>query len=110
MRPLKSVRGNKVYAICNHTLESITCDDNGTCACSNQNKRTFYAEISTYSAAAVRTCHMEDGIFHYKEKTGQGYIEFPVEEEDVLELEKYYRCGITPLLNWTERLTESKMF
>ena len=53
---------------------------------------------------------MEDGIFHYKEKTGQGYIKFPVEEEDVLELEKYYRCGITPLLNWTERLTESKMF
>ena len=110
MRPLKSVRGNKVYAIRNHTLESITCDDNGTCACSNQNKRTFYAEISNYSAAAVRTCHMEDGIFHYKEKTGQGYIKFPVEEEDVLELEKYYRCGIRPLLNWKERFTESKMF
>ena len=53
---------------------------------------------------------MEDGIFHYKEKTGQGYIKFPVEEEDVLELEKYYRCGIRPLLNWKERFTESKMF
>ena len=29
IKPLKSVRGNKVYIICNHTLESITCDDNG---------------------------------------------------------------------------------
>ena len=39
----------------------------------------------------MRTCHKEDGIFHYKEKTGQGYTKCLVEEEDVFELEKYYR-------------------
>ena len=33
-RSLKSVRENKVYTICNHTLESITCDDNGPYASS----------------------------------------------------------------------------
>ena len=43
----------------------------------------------------MRECHKEDGIFHYKEKTGQGYTKCPVEEEDVFELEKYYRWNKT---------------
>ena len=43
----------------------------------------------------MRTSHKEDVIFHYKEKTGQGYTKFPVEEEDVFELEKYYRWNKT---------------
>ena len=72
-RPLKSVRRNKIYTIRNHTLESITWDDNGAYASSNRNKRTFRAEISNQSTVTVRTCHKEDGTFHYKEKTGQGY-------------------------------------
>ena len=37
-RPLKSFRGNKVYTIRNHTLESITCDNNDGYASLNQNK------------------------------------------------------------------------
>ena len=40
-RPLKSVRKNKVYAIRNHTLESITSDDNGVYASSNRNKKNL---------------------------------------------------------------------
>ena len=94
-RPLKSVRENKVYTICNHTLESITCDENGAYASSKQNKRTFHAEISNHSTATVRTWHKENGIFHYNEKTGQGYTKCPVEEEDVFELEKCYRWNKT---------------
>ena len=43
----------------------------------------------------MRTCQKEDGIFHYKEKTGQRYTKCPVEEEDVFELEKYYRWNKT---------------
>ena len=43
----------------------------------------------------MRACHKEDGIFHYKEKTGQGYTKCPAEEEDVFELEKYYRWNKT---------------
>ena len=100
IKPLKSVRGNKVYTIHNHTHESITCDDTGVYASSNQNKRTFYAEISNHSTVTVITCHKEDGIFHYKEKTGQGYTKCPVEEEDVFELEKYYR--------WNKSFTQLK--
>ena len=87
-RSLKSVRENKVYTIRNHTLESITCDDNGAYASSNQNKRTFQAEINNHSTVTVRTCHKKDGIFHYKEKNEHGYTNCPVEEEDVFELEK----------------------
>ena len=34
---------------------------------------------------------MEGGIFHFKVKTGQEYTKCPAEEEDVFELEKYYR-------------------
>ena len=94
-RPLKSVRENKVYTIRNHTLESIKCDDNGAYASSNQNKRTFHAEINNHSTVTLRTCHKEDGIFHYKEKTGQGYTKCPVEEEDTFELEKHFRWNKT---------------
>ena len=43
----------------------------------------------------MRACQKEDGIFHYKEKTGQRYTKCPVEEEDVFELEKYYRWNKT---------------
>ena len=43
----------------------------------------------------MRTCQKEDGIFHYKEKAGLGYIKCPTEEEDVFELEKYYRWNKT---------------
>ena len=39
--PLKNMREDKVYTIRNHSLESITCDDNGTYSCSNGNKKTF---------------------------------------------------------------------
>ena len=99
-RPLKSIRENKVYTIRNQTLESITCDDNGAYACSNQNKRTFHAEINNHSTVTVRTCDKEDVIFHYKEKTGQGYTKCPDEEEDVFELEKYYR--------WNKTVTQLK--
>ena len=67
MRSLKSVRGNKVYTMGNHTLENITCNDNGTCVSLKENKITFYAEISNRTTVNVRTCHKEDGIFHYKE-------------------------------------------
>ena len=95
IRQLKSVRESKVYTVRNHTLESITCDDNGVYASSNQNNRTFDAEISNHSTVTVRTCHKEDGIFHYKEKTGQGYTKCPVEQEDVFELEKYCRWNKT---------------
>ena len=77
-RPLKSVRENKVYTIRNKTLESIPCDD----------KRTFHNEINNHSTVTVSTCDKEDGIFRYKEKTGQGYTKCPVEEEDVFELGK----------------------
>ena len=35
IRQLKSVRESKVYTVRNHTLESITCDDNGVYASSN---------------------------------------------------------------------------
>ena len=77
-RPLKSVRENKVYTIRNKTLESIPCDD----------KRTFHDEINNHSTVTVSTCDKEDGIFRYKEKTGQGYTKCPVEEEDVFELGK----------------------
>ena len=58
-------------------------------------KKTFHAEINNHSTVNVRTCHNEDGIFHYKEKTGQGYTKCPVEEEDVFELQKYYRWNKT---------------
>ena len=95
IRPLKSVRGNKVYTIRNHTFESITCDDNGAYASLNQNKIKFYPDISNHSTVTVRTCHKEDGIVHCKEKTGQGYAKCPVGEEDVFELEKYYRWNKT---------------
>ena len=42
IRPLKSVRGNKVFLIRNYTLEGITCDDNSPYASSNQNKTTSF--------------------------------------------------------------------
>ena len=48
-RPLKSVSGNKVYTIRNHTPESITSDDNVAYASSNQNKRSFHAEIRNHA-------------------------------------------------------------
>ena len=80
IKPLKSARGNKVYTIRNHTLESITCDNNDTYTGSDQNKRTFYAEISNHSTVTVRACHKEDGIFRYKEKTGPEFTKCPVEE------------------------------
>ena len=88
IRLLKSVKGNKVYTIRNHTLESITCDNNGANARSNQNKRIFYAQISSRSTVTVRTCHKDNGFFHYKEKTGQGYTKCPVKEENAFEIEK----------------------
>ena len=47
IRPLKSVLESKVCTIRNHTLESITCDDNGAYASSNQNKRTFHTGLIT---------------------------------------------------------------
>ena len=43
----------------------------------------------------MRKCHKEDGIVHYKEKIGQGCTKCRVEEEDVFELEKYYRWNKT---------------
>ena len=74
-RPLKSVRGNRVYTIHNHTLESIRYYDNGAHVSSKQNKSTFHADISNYNAITVRTCHKKHGIFHYKEKTGQAFTQ-----------------------------------
>ena len=43
----------------------------------------------------MRICHKEDGIFHNKEKIGQGYTKYPVEEEGVSEVEKYYQWNKT---------------
>ena len=51
--------------------------------------------INNHSTVTVRKCHKEDGIVHYKEKTGQGCTKCRVEEEDVFELEKYYRWNKT---------------
>ena len=110
IRPLKSVLESKVDTIRNHTLESTTCDDNGAYASSNQNKRTFHAEINNHSTVTVTTCHKDDGIFHYKEKTGQGYISnVPLRKKTSSNL-KSTIGGIRPLLNWKEQFTESKIF
>ena len=85
---IKSVRGNKVYTIRNHTLESMTCDDNGAQARSNKNKRTFYAEISSRSTVTVRTWRKDNGIIHYKEKIRQRSTKCSVKGEKVFELLK----------------------
>ena len=95
IRQLKSVSERYVYTARNHTLEIITCDDNGVYTSSNQNKRIFDTEISNHRTVTVRTCHKEDGIFHYKETSGQGYTKCPIEEEDIFELEKSCRWNKT---------------
>ena len=76
---------------------------------SNQNKRIFDTEISNHHTVTVGTFHKEDGIFHYKEKTGQGYTKCPIEEEDIFELEKSCRWNKTfPQLSLAMSLTYAR--
>ena len=67
-RPLKSVRGNKVYTIHNHTLESIRYYDNGAYVSSKQNKSTSHADISNHNAITIIRKRLDRPLLNWKER------------------------------------------
>ena len=93
-RPLKNVREDKLYTIRNHSLESITCDDNGAYGKSNGNKKAFYVSIDDTKLNA-KIVHQKSGIYFYKDKEGRKYVDCEVDKKDVYEIERYYRWNKT---------------
>jgi len=79
-----------MYTIRDHSLESITCDDNGAYIRSNSNKKIFHVEIEG-SELSAKTVHESNGKYFYKEKDGRFYVNHEVDSKTVFEIERYYR-------------------
>ena len=56
-----------MYTIRNHSLESITCDNNGAYGCSDGNKKAFYVNISGTNVSA-KTVHLKMEDMYTKRK------------------------------------------
>ena len=80
-----------MYTIRDHSLESITCDDNGAYNRSNGNKKVFHVNIEEFSGLSAKIVHENNGKYSYKEKDERCYVNHEVESKTVFEIERYYR-------------------
>ena len=89
--PVKHFWGNKLYKIKNHTLESITCDDNGAYIKSNSVKKHYYVTVEDGSSLSAKKLHQHNEQYFIKEREERNYSNTLINDGSIYIGERYYR-------------------
>ena len=89
--PLKAVRKNKMYTIKNHSLNSLTCDDNGAYHKTRTTKIDYFVRKSDGGELKAQIAHQnEKGEYYYKERDrGNDHNDVTVPTFNIYTVERY---------------------
>ena len=85
--PVKHFRRSKLYTIKNHTLESITCDNNSAYIKSNNIKK-HYVTLHDGNTLSAKKVHQHNEQYFIKER--ENYSNTLVNEDSIHIAERYY--------------------
>lgn len=90
LTPLKGVRENLLYTIKSHTLEEVTCDDNGAYLNPRSAKKSYHVEFSKCSLKAS-VAHLIGEEYICYTRNGRRYERQVKPTDSIYEIHRYYR-------------------